>query len=103
MTYYTYILQSQKNLKFYFGQTQDVVTRLERHNKGGSKYTSQYTPWNLVWLKRFETRKEAFAFEQQLKKMKSRKKVVQLITENPCVPCSENIQISDLTYFRESS
>ena len=103
MIYYTYILQSQKNLRFYFGQTQNINTRLENHNKGRSKYTAKYTPWNLVWFKTFETRKEAFALEQQLKKMKSRKKIIAHITENPCVPRSENIQISDLTYFRESS
>ena len=60
MTYFVYILQSKKDGRFYFGQTQNILARLDKHNKGQSKYTSKFIPWNLVWFKTFETRKEAF-------------------------------------------
>ena len=103
MSYFTYILQSQKDGRFYIGQTQDISIRFKKHNKGLSKYTSKFTPWNLIWFKELKYRKEAYAFEQHLKKMKSRQKIIKLITENPCVPGSENLQISDLIDFRESS
>jgi len=103
MSYYTYILQSLKDGRFYFGQTQSLFDRLKKHNKGLSKYTSKFIPWNLIWYRKFGTRKDAYAFEQYLKKLKSRNKIIQLLKENPCVPGSENIQISDLIDFRESS
>ena len=103
MTYYVYILQSLKNGQFYIGQTQNVIARLEKHNNGFSKYTSKFTPWNLVWVKVLNTRKEAFKLEQSLKKLKSRQRVIYMMKENPCIPGSENIQISDLIDFRESS
>ena len=103
MTYYVYILQSLKDGRFYFGQTQDIKARFERHNNGLSTYTSKFLPWNLVWLKIFETRKEAYSYEQSLKKLKSRQRIIKMMKENPCVPGSENMQISDLIDFRESS
>lgn len=41
--------------------------------------------------------------EQQLKKLKSRLRLIRHMEENPCVPGSENLQISNLLDFRESS
>ena len=32
--YYTYVLQSQKDGKFYIGFTKELKLRFERHNKG---------------------------------------------------------------------
>ncbi len=103
MKYYTYIIQSLKNGRFYIGQTQNLSKRFEIHNLGKSKYTSKCTPWILIWYKEFDNRKEAFALEQKLKKFKSRKKIIAFINENPCVTGSENLPISDWIDFRESS
>jgi putative endonuclease len=103
MTYYVYILQSCKSGIFYKGQTQNLTKRILEHNSGKSNYTSKGIPWNLVWYKKFETRKEAFAFEQKLKKLKSRKRLIRLIEESQVVDGSENLQISNLLDFREST
>ena len=103
MTYFVYILQSLKDGRFYIDQTQNIELRLEQYNSGKSNYTSKFTPWNLVWFRQHSSRKEAFKSEQDIKKLKSRKRITSLIKENPCVPGTEKIQISDLIFFRESS
>lgn len=39
MAYFVYILQSVKDHSYYIGSTQDLSSRIERHNQGRSKYT----------------------------------------------------------------
>jgi putative endonuclease len=103
MMFQVYILQSTVNGGFYIGQTNDFERRYSDHNKGFSKSTSRYAPWNLVWITSLDDRKSAFKLEQELKSLKSRLRIIKYITENPCVPGSENLQIFDLVDFRESS
>lgn len=67
MNYYVYILQSTVNGAFYIGQTQDLEKRFSAHNSGKSKYTSKGMPWNLVWYKTVDSRKESYGLEQELK------------------------------------
>ena len=83
MAYYTYILYSSSLEKNYYGQTQDVLKRLNRHNSGIEKYSKSGIPWKLLWLKKFDTRAEAYNCEQMLKRMKSRIRVAKFILENP--------------------
>ncbi|MBI2281718.1 MAG: GIY-YIG nuclease family protein [Bacteroidetes bacterium] len=103
MNFYVYILQSTIDGRFYIGQTDNVSKRLSEHNSGKSKYTSKYLPWNIVWFIYVDSRSEAYILEQRIKKFKSRSRTIQYISENPCVPGSENLQISNLLDFRESS
>ena len=94
--YYCYILQSTVNKSFYIGQTSNLLKRLVQHNKGESKYTKEYLPWNLVWCVFFKTRSEAFRLEQKLKGLKSRERIIKFMEENPCMSGSESYQISNL-------
>ena len=66
--YYVYILESEKNNKHYIGQTEDLESRLERHNAGRVNSTKSARPWKLKYWKDFETRGEAYKIEQLLKK-----------------------------------
>jgi putative endonuclease len=50
------------------------------HNSGRSASTKAGLPWRVVYQKEFATRQEAFAFEQNLKKKKSRKYLEWLIS-----------------------
>lgn len=70
--YYVYILQSQKNKKFYIGSTNNIERRLLEHNSGKTKSISNITPLSLVFKKEFETLKEARAIETKLKRFKNR-------------------------------
>jgi putative endonuclease len=103
MKFYVYILQSTKTAKFYIGQTQNLENRFDEHNSGKSKYTSKDAPWNLVWYGVVGTRKESYGLEQQIKSFKSRKRIIKHIEDNQVGSGSENLQISNLLDFRESS
>ncbi|MFC1452844.1 GIY-YIG nuclease family protein [Verrucomicrobiota bacterium] len=47
--WYVYFLRSQKNSsKTYIGITDDVASRLNKHNDSGTKYAATHRPWELV-------------------------------------------------------
>jgi len=72
MTYYTYILQSEKDDSFYIGTTSDVDRRLIEHNNGFSPYTSKKSPWKLVYVEKCESKTEAIKREKFLKKQRNK-------------------------------
>lgn len=65
--YYTYIIQSEKDLSYYVGSTSDLIKRLEDHNRGQTKYTSSKTPFKIVWYCAFSQKKKSLDFEKYLK------------------------------------
>lgn len=81
--YYLYILYSVKRGRFYTGHCEDVGDRFVRHNKGRSKATKSGVPWVLVYSQAFETRSEAIHREREIKSMKSRKYIVDIIGFDP--------------------
>ncbi|WP_430933532.1 GIY-YIG nuclease family protein [Saccharicrinis sp. 156] len=85
MKYCTYILHSQKFDKYYYGQTEDLSSRLLKHNGGKVISTRRYAPWVLFAYKEFSTRSEATRTERKLKNLKSRQRVAQFIRSNDFV------------------
>ena len=77
--HYLYILYSEKIDQYYSGQSKDVKTRFEKHNKGHSAATKKGVPWDLAKTIEFETKKAAIQAENWLKRMKSRKVIEQVI------------------------
>lgn len=66
--YYVYLIKSLKNpTKNYIGYTTNLQERLQKHNEGGSIYTSSDRPWKLVMHLCFEDEKRAIEFEKYLK------------------------------------
>ena len=47
--YYTCVLQSQKDLKFYFGYAKDLKQRFDQHQKGNVDSTKDRRPLKLVY------------------------------------------------------
>ena len=82
--FYTYILQSETNGRFYIGSTDDIERRLIEHNDPdykGSKTTKRIKgPWVVVYSESFETRSEAMKREKQIKSWKSRKAILELLS-----------------------
>ena len=74
-----YILQSEKNGKYYIGSTDDIEKRLIKHNKGYSRYTKDKGPFKLIYKEGYYTRSEAKKREYYLKSLKSRKALEKLI------------------------
>jgi putative endonuclease len=77
--FYTYILYSAKYDRFYVGQCEDVVQRLQRHNNKGVPSTKPYVPWQLVYYEEYSSRAEASNREREIKNKKSRKYIEFLV------------------------
>ena len=78
--FYVYILQSLEDFSFYVGQCEDLDYRMSKHFDGMSKYTSSKRPLRLVYFEVFKTRTEALKREKEIKKMKSKKYIVSLLS-----------------------
>ena len=80
--YFVYILHSLKSDKFYIGHAEDVPQRFNQHNSGYSKSTKSGVPWKIVHIEEFETRSKAMKREIEIKSMKSRLYILNLIKKN---------------------
>jgi putative endonuclease len=79
--FFVYILQSMKDFSFYIGQCNDLDKRMSKHFDGMSKYTSSKRPWRLVYFEMYESRGLALKREKDIKKMKSRVYIEQLVKQ----------------------
>ena len=61
--YFTYILRSLKDHKFYYGSTNDLSKRLILHNGGKVRSTKGRRPLEIYYYEKFETRSEAYRRE----------------------------------------
>jgi putative endonuclease len=76
----TYIIYSKTLDKYYIGFTADMVSRLHRHNQKGKGFTGKENDWQLVYKEEFTSKTEAYLREREIKKWKSRKKIIELIS-----------------------
>jgi len=65
--YYTYILQSRKDGKWYTGATSDLRKRLNQHNSGQVRATKGRGPFGLIYYEACLNEQDAFAREKYLK------------------------------------
>lgn len=65
--YYTYILQSKKDFKFYVGYTENLKSRIEQHNKGKVESTKHRIPFELIYFEGCTNKKDALRREKYLK------------------------------------
>ncbi|HEY1063626.1 MAG TPA: GIY-YIG nuclease family protein [Daejeonella sp.] len=61
--YFSYILKSEKDGRFYYGSTQNIEERLKKHNKGDIKSTKNRRPLILHFIEQHETRSLAYQRE----------------------------------------
>jgi putative endonuclease len=80
--YYVYVIESEKDGRYYIGQTDNLEARIERHNKKRNLSTKAYVPWRLKRWKELETRSEAMKTEARLKANKNRDNLKKYVTEN---------------------
>jgi putative endonuclease len=78
-TYYTYIIYAASDDKYYVGSTHDLKLRLKHHNDGWTKSTKHGIPWKLVYSEQYSSKSDAIRREYQIKKMKSRKYIEDLL------------------------
>ncbi len=65
---YVYILRSLNFPdRYYTGVTNDLKTRLKKHNSEEVTHTSKYAPWEIKTYTAFSDEEQAFEFEKYLK------------------------------------
>ena len=67
MFYYTYVLQSTKDGKWYTGSTGDLRKRLHEHNLGKNFSTKNRGPFKLIYYEACENKGDTQAREKFLK------------------------------------
>ena len=65
--YYTYVLQSKKDKRWYTGCTDDLRKRFNRHNDGEVPATKGRGPFELIYYEACPNKGDAFAREKYLK------------------------------------
>ncbi len=82
--YYTYVLQSMKDMDFYTGFTKDLKLRFDRHNKGLVESTKDRRPLRLIYYEACLDQNDATKREKYLKsfhgKMFIRKRLKSYLT-----------------------
>ncbi|MBA2250928.1 MAG: GIY-YIG nuclease family protein [Chitinophagaceae bacterium] len=76
---FTYILFSEKLNKYYVGACTNIQSRLYEHNIGHSTFKKTGLPWKLVYSEEYDSLPDAKMREKQIKKMKSRKYIEDII------------------------
>ena len=70
--YYTYVLQSEKDGKFYVGFTNDLKQRFEQHQKGLVDSTKIRRPFKLIYYEACIDRSDATNREKYFKSYNGR-------------------------------
>ena len=71
--YYTYVLRSEKDMKFYVGYTKDLKLRFEQHTKGIVDSTKDRRPLRLIYYEACENQQDAPKREKYLKTYNGRR------------------------------
>ena len=67
MFYYTYLLQSKKDKKWYTGFTVDLRKRFKEHNQDNQGYTKGRGPFELIYYEACKNQQDARTREKYLK------------------------------------
>ena len=70
--YFAYIIESESTQRWYYGSTSDLERRLDGHNTGLNVSTKNRGPWKFIFIRPFETEKEARDFEFYLKNSRNK-------------------------------
>jgi len=65
--YYTYVLKSKQDSKFYTGYTENLKLRFEQHQKGKVESTKHRRPFELIYYEACLSQKDATHREKYLK------------------------------------
>ncbi len=65
--YFTYVLRSSVDFKFYTGYTSNLMQRFEAHNAGKVTSTKNRKPFELVYFEACRSREDAIHREKYLK------------------------------------
>ena len=78
---YLYFLHSLVIDQYYIGSAKDPHVRVVYHNKSCKGWTKRGRPWKLVYIKPFDSKREAQFWEKRIKKLK-RRDIIEMIINN---------------------
>ena len=84
--YFVYLLLTKTNNKYisYVGYTNNLKDRLKKHNSSkGAKFTRGRS-WNLIYFKKYNSKKKALQEEWKLKKNYKKRKIIKLNYRKRC-------------------
>ena len=81
--YYIYVIRSLKDKRHYIGYTNNLVRRLQEHNRSKSASLKYRGPFELIYKEAVETRIEAVRREKKLKSYKGGAAFRKLLSEYP--------------------
>ncbi|HOX41533.1 MAG TPA: GIY-YIG nuclease family protein [bacterium] len=79
--YYTYVLLSLKDLKFYIGSTGNLEKRLAAHEKGRVNATKNRLPIKLIFYEAHLDKFDALRREDYLKSTKGKRTLRNMLSE----------------------
>ena len=76
MMFYVYMLKCVNNkiVKTYVGYTNNLSSRLKKHNSGKGAKSTRGLKWKIIFKKKFYDKRLAMKFEYKLKKDKKKRK-----------------------------
>ena len=80
--HYVYILQSQKDYKFYIGFTSDLKRRFKEHNDGKAQSTKSRRPLQLIYYEAHLAKEDAQRRERYFKTDKGKSTLKQMLRES---------------------
>ncbi len=84
MSYFVYLLASERHGTLYVGVTNDLVRRIHEHRTDAvAGFTSRYGVHRLVWFESTSSVEAAIRREKQLKNWKREWKIALIEHENP--------------------
>jgi len=81
MFYYTYVLFSLKDKKFYSGFSTDLDHRMHKHNKGDTPSTKYRRPLLLIFYEAYLNKRDALRREKYFKTAKGKTTLRTMLTE----------------------
>ena len=86
MDHFVYLLLTKTNNKYisYVGYTNNLKDRLKKHNSSkGAKFTRGRS-WNLIYFKKYNSKKKALQEESKLKKNYKKRNIIKLNYQIKC-------------------
>jgi putative endonuclease len=83
MKYIVYIIYSNLADKYYVGYTaDDIQSRIRKHNSNHKGFTGKFNDWKICFTEEFDNKSIAIKREKEIKNMKSRIYIENLISKS---------------------
>lgn len=83
MIWYSYIIYSDSEDRYYVSYTSELTVRVERHNAGWNNDTKSGIPWRLVYHEAFYRKSDAKVRANDIRYRKNSREYIQELVKEP--------------------